>query len=99
MLRRSLGELCEAELTEAGSLISVSEDKLFVRLHKGRRSRVAYLYRRSQDREIRVNLFYNRSFRRPNRSLPVWAGSYTATFDPDYSIEIVLTSNATTHRH
>ena len=44
-------------------------------------------------------LFYNRRFKRPSRALATWDGSYTAFFDPDYSILVTVVEGETTRRH
>ncbi|OYV32719.1 MAG: hypothetical protein B7Z80_26105 [Rhodospirillales bacterium 20-64-7] len=98
-LRRTLAELAASELPSDGSLIDVTEGGLQVRLLRGRRSRVSYLYRRDDDRSLRINLFYNRVFPRPTHALASWHGSYTARFDPDYSIEIIVESKGPPQRH
>lgn len=99
LLRRTLAELAEAELPSDGSLVDVTEGGLQVRLLRGRRSRVSYLYRRDTGRSLKLNLFYNRLFPRPTRDLSSWYGSYTAKFDPDYSIEIVVEEGGVAQRH
>lgn len=99
LLRRSLSELAEAELPSDGSLIDVREGGFQVRLLRGRRSRISYLYRRVADRSLQINFFYNRTFPRPSRELAIWHGSYTARFDPDYSIELLVQSELGTQRH
>lgn len=99
LLRRSLAELAEAELPGDGSLVDVTADGLQVRLLRGKRSRISYLYKRDSGRTLKVNLFYNRVFQRPTRSLSEWHGSYTARFDPDYSIEIMVEGGGILRRH
>lgn len=99
LLRRTLAELSEAELPSDGSLIDVTDGGLQVRLLRGKRSRVSYLYRRDATRSLKVNLFYNKLFPRPTRDLSNWHGSYTAKFDPDYSIEIVVDEGGNAQRH
>lgn len=99
LLRRSLAELAEAELPSDGSLIEVTDDGLQVRLLRGKRSRISYLYKRDGGRTLKMNLFYNRVFRRPTRSLAGWHGSYTAPFHPDYSIEILVEGDGVQRRH
>lgn len=99
LLRRTLAELAEAELPSDGSLIDVTDGGLQVRLRRGKRSRVSYLYRRDGTRSLKMNLFYNRLFPRPTRDLSSWHGSYTAKFDPDYSIEIMVEESGNVQRH
>jgi predicted component of viral defense system (DUF524 family) len=99
LLRRVLAELCQTELPNNGSFLSFSQDGLQVRLVKGKRSRVTFVYRQDGTRTVKVALFYNRRFPRPKRNLASWEGSYTAMFDPDYSIAITVNAGATIQKH
>lgn len=99
LLRRVLAELCQTELLENGSFLSFTKDGLQVRLAKGSRSRVMFVYRQDAGKTVKVALFYNRRFPRPSRNLLAWEGSYTAMFDPDYSIAITVTEGAAVQKH
>jgi uncharacterized protein len=99
VLRRLLAEMCEAELPGNGSFIVHAADGLQVRLEKGKRSRVSFLYKSTGTRRLQVCLFYNRRFKRPSRPLASWDGSYTAFFDPDYSVLVTVTDGDSTRRH
>ena len=99
LLRRTLKEICAAEEPSDGSLIAVTRDRLQVGLQKGKRSRISFVYKTAGARTLRVSLFYNRRFRRPNRSLVSWDGSYTAFFDPDYSLLVMVIAGPQTRRH
>lgn len=99
VLRKLLAELCEAELPGNGSFLSVAADGLQVRLEKGKRSRVSFVYKDNGVRRLQICLFYNRRFKRPSRPLSSWDGSYTAFFDPDYSILATLNEDGVTRRH
>lgn len=99
VLRRVLRELCEKEVAGSHDLISVASDGLLVRLEKGTRSRLRFHYRSAGARRLDVSLFYNRRFRRPNRSMGGWDGSYSASFDPDYSIQLTVTEGGKKRRH
>ncbi|GGC21448.1 hypothetical protein GCM10011363_42610 [Marivita lacus] len=99
ILRRTLSELAETELPSDGSLIDVTDGGLQLRLLRGKRSRVSYLYRHDGTRCLKMNLFYNRLFPRPSHNLSDWHGSYTAKFDPDYSIEIMVEEGIHVQRH
>jgi uncharacterized protein len=99
VLRRLLMGMCEVELPGNGSFIRVAADGLQVRLEKGKRSRISFLYRHAGPRSLQVCLFYNRRFRRPSRTLATWDGSYTAFFDPDYSILLTVSGDGQTRRH
>ena len=98
-LRRMLTELCQAELPDNGSFLSFTADGLQVRLVKGKRSRVTFLFRKAGETIVKVALYYNRRFPRPSRNLATWEGSYTAMFDPDYSIAITVTKGAVLQKH
>ena len=99
VLRKLLADMCEAELAGNGSFIAVTTDGLQVRLEKGKRSRVSFLYKVDGVRRLQVCLFYNRRFKRPSRALSTWDGSYTAFFDPDYSILATVSEGKKTRRH
>jgi uncharacterized protein len=99
LLRRLLAELCQTELPCNGSFLSFTQDGLEVRLVKGKRSRVTFVYRQDTERTVKVALFYNRRFPRPKRNMASWEGSYTAMFDPDYSIAITVMKRATVQKH
>lgn len=99
VLRRLLAEMCETEIAGNGSFIAVAADGLQVRLEKGKRSRVSFVYRTSGTRRLQVCLFYNRRFKRPSRPLATWDGSYTAFFDPDYSMLLTVHDGGETRRH
>ena len=99
VLRKTLLELCLKEQPNKGTLIQTSPDGLKVSLRKGRRSKTSYIYKETPDTKIEVNLFYNRRFSRPNKPLTSWLGSYTANFDPDYSIEIIKMQTGSVQRH
>jgi hypothetical protein len=98
-LRRVLAELCQTELPDNGSFLAFTQEGLQVRLVKGKRSRVMFVYRQDRVRTVKVALFYNRRFPRPSRNLDTWEGSYTATFDPDYSIAITVTRGPEVQKH
>lgn len=99
VLRKLLAELCEVELPSNGSFVSVAADGLQVRLEKGKRSRVSFVYKAYSGRRLQICLFYNRRFKRPSRPLSTWDGSYTAFFDPDYSILATMSEGGVTRRH
>jgi uncharacterized protein len=99
VLRRLLAEICAAELRSNGSFIAVAPDGLQVRLEKGKRSRVSFLYKTAGARRLQVCLFYNRRFKRPSRALTSWDGSYSAFFDPDYSILATVIEGDARRRH
>jgi predicted component of viral defense system (DUF524 family) len=99
LLRRLLAEICQADLPGNGSFLSITDQGLQVRLVKGKRSRVMFVYRQEAGNTVKVALFYNRRFQRPSRNLLSWEGSYTAVFDPDYSIAITVGEGAIMQKH
>jgi predicted component of viral defense system (DUF524 family) len=99
LLRRALADICNTAPPDERSLLSITKDGLQVKLAKGTRSRTVFVYSSSPEKRVMVTLFYNRRFRRPTKNLPIWEGSYTAAFDPDYSISIAVTEGTSTQRH
>jgi predicted component of viral defense system (DUF524 family) len=99
LLRRVVAEICQAELPDNGSFLSFTDEGLQVRLVKGKRSRVTFAYRQEAAKTVKIALFYNRRFRRPSRKMLAWEGSYTAAFDPDFSLAITVTSGAVVQKH
>lgn len=99
VLRRALAEVCLREEPNRGTLISTSADGLRVSLQKGTRSKVSFVHSDGPGTRVDVNLFYNRRFRRPTRSMSAWLGSYTASFHPDYSVEVLVTREGSLERH
>lgn len=89
MLRKALASIAVEDISVPGSAFEFTSGRLQVRLTKGRRSRVRYLFRDGA-KPITIHLFYNRVFPRPERALPGWQGSYTSRFDPDFSVEILV---------
>lgn len=98
-LRHCLTEICAEQTPDHPSFIETTNDGFQVRLTRGSRSRVGFVYRREAGRVLYVNLFYNRRFMKPRRDLTGWHGSYTASFDPDYSLEARLECEGQVVRH
>lgn len=92
VLREILQSLCEAK--GGGSFLTVSADGLRIQLAKGRRSECRFEYVCSNGSRLAVSLFYNRRFLRPRAPRTDWDGSYTAAFDPDYSIVVGVPGGA-----
>ena len=86
VLREVLLSLC----TEAtgGNFLTVSADGLRIQLARGRRSECRFEFASANGNRLAVSLFYNRRFLRPRAPRSDWSGSYTASFDPDYSIVV-----------
>lgn len=98
-LRALLAELCQTELPDSSSFLSFTPDGLQIHLAKGKRSRVTFVYRQEPGLSVQVALYYNRRFPRPSDNRSSWEGSYTATFDPDYSLAIAVVKAAIVQKH
>lgn len=85
-LREILLDLC-AEVG-GGNFITVSPDGLRVQLAKGRRSECRFEFTGAGGERALVSLFYNRRFVRPSTPRTSWEGSYTSSFDPDFSVRV-----------
>lgn len=72
--------------TNGGNFISLSKDGLRIELAKGRRSECRFSYVSDCGGVVNVSLFYNKRFTRSKSPRMDWSGSYTASFDPDFSI-------------
>ena len=59
-----------------------------MRLAKGTRSECRFGFTGTSGARVGVSLFFNRRFRRPKKPQSAWEGSYTAFFDPDFSIRL-----------
>jgi predicted component of viral defense system (DUF524 family) len=86
-LRSILRHLCSKELP-GGNLIRVTDHGLSVVLQRGTESRVIFRYEDEEGRSARISLFYNRKFARSPKGSTTWSGSYSAIFNPDFSIMI-----------
>ena len=84
VLRETLLKMCVE--TGGGNFITLTKDGLRVELAKGRRSECRFEFTAPNGRRVLVSLFYNRRFMRSKYPQSDWAGSYTAAFDPDFSI-------------
>jgi predicted component of viral defense system (DUF524 family) len=83
-LREILLEICQP--VGGGNFLVVSKDSLYIQLSKGQRSECRFEFMSDSGSKVYVSLFYNRRFKRPKTPRPHWNGSYTASFDPDFSI-------------
>jgi hypothetical protein len=57
-------------------------------LAKGRRSECRFQFDGANGTKLLISLFYNRKFIRSKTPRIDWGGSYTASFDPDYSVAV-----------
>jgi len=95
-LREILLSLCVE--VGGGNFLTVSKDGLKVQLAKGVRSECRFEFTAATGEKIRVSLFFNRRFRRPRTPRIAWEGSYTAFFDPDFSIRLTkVAADAPSH--
>lgn len=85
-LREALMGLCSE--VGGGNFISLSGDGLRIELAKGRRSECRFEFTTPSGSRVSASLFYNQRFTRSKRPKSDWSGSYTASFDPDFSIVI-----------
>lgn len=91
-LREILLEFCTE--TKGGNFISVSADGLRVELRKGRQSECRFEFADAEGRKAQLALFYNKRFIRPGSPRANWDGSYTAKFDPDFSVRVASSDNS-----
>lgn len=94
VLREVLQSLCIDR--GGGNFLTVAPDGLRIQLAKGRRSECRFEFVGGTGARLNVSLFYNRRFLRSRTARLDWSGSYTAAFDPDYSI-VVRTPAGSTH--
>lgn len=90
-LREALMGLCSE--VGGGNFISLSKDGLRIELAKGRRSECRFEFTAASGNRVLASLFYNQRFMRSKRRKSDWSGSYTASFDPDFSIVISPSSH------
>lgn len=86
VLRQVLQSLCSE--VGGGNFLIVATDGLRIQLAKGRRSECRFEFVSAGGQRLAVSLFYNRRFLRSRTPRADWYGSYTAAFDPDYSIVV-----------
>ena len=79
---------CGTEVSGHSSLVRAADEGLAVVLRRGVESRVVFRYQDDQGRTARISLFYNKKFVRLPTGSEVWDGSYSAIFNPDFSIMI-----------
>ena len=94
ILREVLQSLCTEK--NGGNFLTLTSDGLRIQLAKGRRSECRFEYLSRNGKCLVVSLFYNRRFLRPHAPITDWSGSYTAAFDPDYSV-VVRSPDGATH--
>ena len=71
-----------------GNFISMSKDGLRIELAKGRRSECRFEIVAANGQIVLASLLYNQRFRRAKKPQSEWSGSYTASFDPDFSVVV-----------
>lgn len=87
VLREILLGIC-AEVP-GGNFLVTSPDGLRIQLAKGRKSECRFEFTGADGQKAKVSLFYNKRFVRPKAPRVEWDGSYTSSFDPDFSVQIV----------
>lgn len=92
-LREALLGFCSE--VGGGNFISLSKDGLRIELTRGRRSECRFEFVAPSGNRVLVSLFYNQKFTRAKHPQIDWSGSYTASFDPDFSIVISPASHPT----
>jgi len=86
ILREILQGICNE--VGGGNFLVVAKDGLRIQLAKGRRSECRFQFVGVNGTVLLVSLFYNRRFIRAKGPRIDWGGSYTASFDPDYSVAV-----------
>lgn len=86
MLREALLGICSE--VGGGNFILLSKDGLRIELAKGLRSECRFEFVTAGGNHVSASLFYNQRFTRSKHPKGDWSGSYTASFDPDFSIVI-----------
>lgn len=98
-----LREILQSICTEVGggNFLILAKDGLRIQLAKGRRSECRFQFVGTNGAKLVMSLFYNRRFVRSKSPRADWSGSYTASFDPDYSVAVRTTDggNATHWLH
>jgi len=97
VLRGILQSLCTE--VGGGNFLTVTADGLRIQLTKGRQSECRFEFISRSGARLDISLFYNRRFLRPRAPRVDWSGSYTAAFDPDYSIVVRAPGGATHWLH
>ncbi len=97
-LRSVLRSACGAEVSAQSSLVRTTEDGLSVVLRRGVESKVVFRYQDAQGRTARVTLFYNKNFARLPAGSGAWDGSYSAIFNPDFSVMIDVVADPQSDR-
>lgn len=84
-LRRILRSMCGPEEQQLGGFYLRHDDRLHVDLRRGRRSRLTF-WTEIEGEAVRVELFYNRTFKKPADHQAYADASYSTTFRPDFSV-------------
>lgn len=96
VLREALLGVCQE--TGGGNFILLSKDGMRIELAKGRKSECRFTYTSASGKVLNVSLFYNKRFMRSKWPRSDWSGSYTASFDPDFSI-VASSATSTSMKH
>ena len=85
-LRALLRELCGPEAQQLENFYVRKDNELTVDVRRGKGSRLRFHY--AGQKALQVDLFYNRTFRRPGVTAVYGDNSYSATFRPDFSVRV-----------
>lgn len=99
LLRSILRRICTREEVSASSVFRRTGDGLHVELREGKQSKTVFRYEAGSSLPARISLFHNRSFRRQTAGNTQWDNSYSASFEPDYSILIEIVTDGVTRFH
>lgn len=98
-LRSVLRNACGPEVAGGSTLVRKVEEGLSVVLRRGVESRLVFRYQDANGRTARVALFYNKKFVRTPLGSQAWDGSYSAIFNPDFSVMIDVVADDTDRVH
>jgi predicted component of viral defense system (DUF524 family) len=90
LLRRILRDLCGQEIREKSTFVREVRGGLSLVLRKGTESSVEFEYHTSSQKKAIITLFYNRKFTKQGTGSTTWDGTYSAIFNPDYSLRIIV---------
>ena len=86
-LRRVLRSVCGPETKRLEDFYTSRDGRLEVSLRRGKRSRVRYSLELAGV-PVSVDLYYNRSFRKPSETTVYSDASYSAPFRPDFAVHV-----------
>lgn len=87
-----------AREVSGGNFIATSKDGLRIELAKGKPSECRFEFVGPSGKKVLISLFYNKRFNRSKKAQTDWNGSYTSSFNPDFSI-IVAAADGKAAKH